>query len=205
MREVESVLTMLEGLPLRSCSARACRRRRRRSSRCSTAASPLLYWALRNWLKNDATEWGSSVDFVDTTDLDAVAGAVKKGETKLVWIETPANPLWSVTDIAAVAEIAHAAGARLAVDSTMPTPILTSPWRSAPTSSCIRRRNSSTAIPTWWPARSPAREDEFWARKRVVRAMLGQILGPFEASFCCCAASGRSISECGGGDEMPRR
>ena len=48
------------------------------------------------------------------------AAAVRPGATKLIWIETPSNPLWSITDIAAAAEIAHAAGAVLAVDSTAP-------------------------------------------------------------------------------------
>ena len=48
-------------------------------------------------------------------------------QTRLVWIETPANPLWTITDIAAAAEIAHAAGALLAVDSTAATPVLTRP------------------------------------------------------------------------------
>ena len=65
---------------------------------------------MRNWLTNEAPLFGYRVDLVDTTDLDAVRAAVKP-DTKLVWIETPANPLWSITDIAAVAEIAHAAGA----------------------------------------------------------------------------------------------
>ena len=48
-------------------------------------------------------------------------------DPKLVWIETPANPLWSITDIAATCEIAHAAGAAVAVDSTVGTPVLTRP------------------------------------------------------------------------------
>ena len=49
------------------------------------------------------------------------------GETKLVWVETPSNPLWTITDIAGAAEIAHAAGARLAVDSTTASPFHTRP------------------------------------------------------------------------------
>ena len=44
-----------------------------------------------------------------------------------MWVETPANPLWTITDIAAAAEIAHAAGAMLAVDSTTASPVLTRP------------------------------------------------------------------------------
>src|SRR3989442_636554 len=57
----------------------------------------------------------------------AVVGVVRAQKTKLVWIETPANPLWNVTDIAAVAAIAHGAGAQVVVDSTVATPVFTRP------------------------------------------------------------------------------
>src|SRR5690606_8360221 len=77
-------------------------------------ASRVMYWALRSWLMTEAVRWGLSVDFVEMDDLDALRAAVVPGRTKLVWAETPSNPLWTITDIAAVAEIAHAAGARLA-------------------------------------------------------------------------------------------
>ncbi|MGO1081312.1 aminotransferase class V-fold PLP-dependent enzyme, partial [Inquilinus sp. CA228] len=90
-------------------------------------APKVMYWSLRNWLMTEATRWGLKVELVDTHDLDAVRAALRPGETKLVWLETPANPLWTVTDIAAVAEAAHAAGARVAVDSTVATPVLTRP------------------------------------------------------------------------------
>ena len=53
--------------------------------------------------------------------------AVNPATTRLVYIETPANPLWAISDIAAIAEIAHAAGAMLAVDSTVATPVFTRP------------------------------------------------------------------------------
>src|SRR3954470_3493118 len=64
-------------------------------------ASQVMYWAFRHWLTNDAPRFGHRVDFVDTTDLDAVRAAVKPGTTKLVYIETPGNPLWTICDIAA--------------------------------------------------------------------------------------------------------
>ena len=76
----------------------------------------VMYWSLRNWLANFATHWGLKVEFVDADRTDAIAAAVRPGATKLVWIETPANPTWSVTDIAAAADIAHRAGALLGVD-----------------------------------------------------------------------------------------
>jgi len=65
-------------------------------------------------------------DFVDTTDLDAVANAVTPA-TQLVWVETPTNPLMQVNDIASVADIAHSHDALLAVDNTFATPALQRP------------------------------------------------------------------------------
>jgi methionine-gamma-lyase len=74
---------------------------------------------------------GINITKVDTSDLEALAAAVRPPAvtpgTKLVYIETPCNPLLRLTDIKAVAEIAHSAGARLAVDSTFATPIATKP------------------------------------------------------------------------------
>lgn len=66
---------------------------------------------------------------VDTSDLEAVQAALKPN-TRMVYVETPCNPLLRLTDIAAVAEIAHSAGAKLAVDSTFATPIATKPLLS---------------------------------------------------------------------------
>jgi methionine-gamma-lyase len=67
-----------------------------------------------------------SITKVNTSDLEAIKNAVLFN-TKLIYIETPCNPLLRLTDIEAVAEIAHKAGAKLAVDSTFATPIATRP------------------------------------------------------------------------------
>jgi len=72
------------------------------------------------------TGHGIAVTAVDTTDPDAVRRAVRPA-TRLVWIESPGNPLLSITDIAACAEIAHTAGALLACDATLSTPVITRP------------------------------------------------------------------------------
>ena len=145
-------------------------------------ASSVMYWALRNWLVNDAVAWGLRVDIVDTADLDAVRAAIRPGETKLVWLETPSNPLWSITDIRAVADIAHAAGALVAVDSTSATPILTRPLEHGADivmHSATKYLNGHSDVIAG--ALATAKADEFWARIKRVRATLGQILGPFEA------------------------
>ena len=145
-------------------------------------ASSVMYWALRYWLLNDAAVWKLEVDIVDTTDLDAVRAAVIPGRTKLVWLETPSNPLWSITDIRAVADIAHAAGALVAVDSTGASPILTRPLEHGADivmHSATKYLNGHSDVIAG--ALATNNVDAFWARIKRVRATLGQILGPFEA------------------------
>jgi cystathionine gamma-synthase len=70
--------------------------------------------------------WGLQASVVDMTDLAAVRAAVRP-TTRLLWVETPSNPLLKISDIAALAQIAHAAGARCAVDNTWATPALQRP------------------------------------------------------------------------------
>ena len=70
--------------------------------------------------------YGLMFSFADMTDPEAVAAAVRP-ETKLLWIETPTNPLMRVVDIAAVSEIAHASGVAVAVDNTFASPFLQQP------------------------------------------------------------------------------
>ncbi len=84
--------------------------------------SRVLYWGVRKWLAEFALTWGLDVEFVDTTDLATLRSAIRPGRTRLVWVETPANPMWEITDLVAVCELAHAAGARVAVDNTADRP-----------------------------------------------------------------------------------
>jgi cystathionine gamma-synthase len=145
-------------------------------------APQVCYWAFRNWLANEAPRFGYRVDLVDMTDLDAVRAAVKAGETRLIWIETPGNPLWSITDIAAVADIAHAAGAALAVDSTAATPVFTRPLALGADivmHSATKYLNGHSDVIAG--ALACARDDALWTRIKAVRAQHGAILGPFEA------------------------
>ncbi len=72
-------------------------------------APKVMYWSLRNWLVTFARPSGLDVELVDMADTGALRAAIRKGKTKLVWAETPANPTWDITDLAAAAEIAHAA------------------------------------------------------------------------------------------------
>ncbi len=70
--------------------------------------------------------WGLEHTSVPLADLDAVRAAIRP-TTKVVWCETPTNPLLGIADIAALAEIAHGAGARLVVDNTFASPYLQQP------------------------------------------------------------------------------
>ncbi len=70
--------------------------------------------------------WGLDYDLVDQGDADRVAAALRP-ETKLVWIETPTNPLLNIGDIEALAGVAHEAGALLVVDNTFASPYLQQP------------------------------------------------------------------------------
>lgn len=70
---------------------------------------------------------GVCFTFVDTADLAAVGAALAEGPAQLVWLETPTNPLLRLSDIAAISEMAHAAGAWVAVDNTFATPVLQRP------------------------------------------------------------------------------
>ena len=186
VREAEAVLAMLEG----AAGAMAFGSGMSAATAAFLALRPgdhvvaprVMYWALRNWLKTDAAEWGLAVDFVDMTDPDALRAAMRPGRTRLVWIETPANPTWDVVDIAEAAEIAHRAGARLAVDSTVATPILTRPLALGADlvmHSATKYLNGHSDVIAG--ALCSARDDEAWGKIRRVRATLGQILGPFEA------------------------
>jgi cystathionine gamma-synthase len=74
-----------------------------------------------------AEPWGLAHTPVDLTDLGAVRAAVESGRTRIIWAETPTNPLLTVVDIAALAEIAHEVGAILVVDNTFASPYLQQP------------------------------------------------------------------------------
>ena len=70
--------------------------------------------------------WGLSYSVVDLTDLEDLRGALRE-ETRVVWLETPSNPMLRVVDVGAVAQAAHEAGARVVVDNTFATPALQRP------------------------------------------------------------------------------
>ncbi len=145
-------------------------------------APQVMYWSLRNWLMNFATHWGLQVELLDMTDPAAVAAAIRPGKTRLVWIETPANPLWTITDIAATVALAHAAGALVAVDSTVATPVLTRPLALGADIVMHAATKYLNGHSDLIAGVLVTRENNaFWQRIRTIRAQLGGTLGSFEA------------------------
>lgn len=145
-------------------------------------APEVMYWGLRRWLRQEAPRLDLAVDFVPMQDPEAVRAAIRPGKTRLVWIETPGNPLGTITDIARVAEIARAAGARVAVDSTAVSPILTRPLTLGADivmHSATKILNGHSDVVAGVLA--GARRDAFWERLVAIRGGWGAILGPFEA------------------------
>ena len=74
-----------------------------------------------------AKVWGVDHSPAAVSDVDAVRAAIRPGETRLVWVETPTNPLLNIGDIEALAAVAHDAGALLVVDNTFASPYLQQP------------------------------------------------------------------------------
>ncbi len=186
VRQAEGVIAALEGageaLLFGSGMSAATAAVMALPDRSHIVASQVMYWAFRHWLTTEAVRFGHRVEVVDTSDLAALRRAVRRGTTKLVWIETPGNPLWTITDIAAVAEIAHRAGARLAVDSTVATPVFTRPLALGADlvmHSASKYLNGHSDVIAG--ALATARPDAWWERITALRARHGLILGPFEA------------------------
>ena len=85
-----------------------------------------VYFGIRQILLNIFVPWGLEVDFVDMGNLEEVRAAIKSN-TRLLFIETPSNPLLRMTDLAAIATLAHEHGALVACDNTMATPVVQRP------------------------------------------------------------------------------
>ena len=85
-----------------------------------------IYHGTANVLRHLFAKWQVQASFVDMTSLDAIAAAMRPA-TRVVWIETPSNPLLQCVDIAAAADVAHRGGARAVCDNTFASPALQRP------------------------------------------------------------------------------
>lgn len=186
VRQAESVLQQLEGaaacLLFGSGMAAATTAFLALERPAHVVAPEVMYWALKKWLADDARTLGIDATFVDATSTEAIAAAIQPGKTRMVWLETPANPTWGVSDIAAIAAVTHDAGAILGVDSTAATPVLTQPLSlgaDIAMHSATKYLNGHSDVLAG--ALAFARTDAVHERAASVRANLGAVLAPFEA------------------------
>lgn len=142
--------------------------------------SDAVYGGTVRLLRRVLSGLGIAARFVDTSRPEVLAAAVSP-RTRLVFVETPANPTLKLTDIAAAARIAHAAGALLAVDNTFLTPVLQRPLDLGAdvavysTTKHIEGHNATIG------GAVTARDPELLDRLRFTRKTLGTIQSPFEA------------------------
>jgi cystathionine gamma-synthase len=148
----------------------------------SIVAPEIMYFALKVWLQDFGARFGIDVRLVGNNAADYVA-ELNDSPAQIVWVETPCNPMWHVTDIAAVAEASKAAGAVLAVDNTVPTPLHTRPLEIGADfvmHSATKSLNGHSDVLAGALVAGDA-EHPIWEAAREQRHLGGAIIGPFEA------------------------
>lgn len=142
--------------------------------------SDVVYGGTVRLFQQVLSQFGVSVSFVDTSDQSTVAQAIQPN-TRLIFIETPANPTLKLTDIAAIAKVAHASGIKLAVDNTFLTPVLQRPLDLGAditllsTTKYIEGHNSTIG------GSIATRDEALLERLRLIRKTLGCIQSPQES------------------------
>lgn len=138
------------------------------------------YYGTARLLREVFAPWGLETTFVDMTDPAQAQQAVQP-RTRLVWVETPSNPLLKVTDIARIAEIAHAVGARCVCDNTWATPILLRPFELGADLSVHATTKYLGGHSDVTGGVVIARvEDEFFQRVRKLQVQTGAVPSPFD-------------------------
>jgi cystathionine gamma-synthase len=139
------------------------------------------YVGTRGYATEVLPERGVEVATIDTTDLDAVRAACKNG-VALLWAESPSNPRLRVSDLAELARIAHAHGARFACDNTFATPVLQRPLElGADIVMHSTTKYFGGHSDVLGGALVFARNDDFAERIAARRLLTGAILAPFSA------------------------
>ena len=144
--------------------------------------SRVLYHGVLSWLETFAAARGISYTLFETGDLEAFEAAIQPGKTRLAWLETPANPTWAVTDIAAFSKVAHQHDLIVCVDSTCATPVLTQPLAFGADIVChsaTKYLNGHSDVLAG--ALVCARVNPFWERIRQHRLLGGATLGSLES------------------------
>ncbi len=143
-------------------------------------APNIFYWGSRDLLNHMSRTGRIMVEYVDMTDEAAVKAAANSAE--LLWMETPVNPTWDVVDIRKMADIAHEAGAILAVDSTAASPVVTRPFEHGADvvfHSVTKYLNGHSDV--LGGALVTKEDNARWQAAKHVRAITGGILAPFES------------------------
>ena len=145
-------------------------------------APKIMYHGAQDLLRRISAKRNIGLSLFDATDLDELERAVRPGSTSIVWIESPVNPTWDVIDIEASANIAHAAGAILAVDCTVAPPVTTRALDYGADivfHSATKYLNGHSDVVAGILV---TRElDQRWDEIKLVRKLTGGVLGPFEA------------------------
>lgn len=142
----------------------------------------VMYFALQVWVQRFAERFGLDLELVDN-DAASYAAALARKPARLVWVETPSNPLWTITDIAAVAQACKACGARLAVDNTVPTPVFSRPLELGADfvmHSATKALNGHSDVLAGALVTRDA-DDPIWCGAKEERRLAGSVIGPFEA------------------------
>ncbi|MCW2703985.1 MAG: Cys/Met metabolism pyridoxal-phosphate-dependent protein [Blastococcus sp.] len=139
------------------------------------------YYTTRLLARDELARFGVRVDYVATTEIESVAARGGLDGARLVFLETPSNPLLDVCDIAAVSRAAHAAGAIVAVDNTTATPLGQRPLELGADLTVGSDTKALTGHSDLLLGHVSTADDELFARLRRWRNNTGNTPGPFEA------------------------
>ena len=142
-----------------------------------------MYWTVRLWLEQMAERGRIRLEFYDNAELSTLERQLEAPISTLVWAESPSNPLCDITDLAALVELCHARGARVAVDNTIPTPVLTRPLTLGADyvmHSATKQLNGHADVLAGALVTANA-DDDLWQRVRFERGSRGAVPGPFES------------------------
>ena len=126
---------------------------------------------------------GISVTMAPAADLDALEAAVTPA-TRLLWIESPGNPLMSITDIAACAKLAHRHGLLLGVDSTFATPVLTRPLELGADIVMHSATKYLGGHSDLLGGALVVRDQDLFERLYFVQNATGAVMSPFDSFLC---------------------